>query len=132
MTEDESGEAPERSALVHYRNETDAVSCPYGDVTRVVTAGAGGVANVHVVRVTEGSEHFHAEYDEVYYVLSGQGTIDIGGAESELRPGAVAVIPRGIPHSLAARPGDTLEFIIFGTPAMAIDDERARPRKVES
>ncbi len=118
-----------RSSLVRYRDETDPVDCPYGDVTRIVTGGRGGVANVHVVRVTEGSEHYHAEYDEVYYVLSGRGRLFVAGAEHELRPGAVAVIPRGERHSLVAEPGDALEFIIFGTPACSIDDDAARPRK---
>jgi len=118
-----------RAALVRYRDEVPPVDCPYGDVTRVVTAGAGGVANVHVVRVSEGSEHYHAEYDEVYYVLSGRGQLVLAEERYELRPGAVAVIPRGLRHSLAAEEGDVLEFIIFGTPPVPIDDDRARPRK---
>lgn len=119
----------EKTALVHYRDETEPTSCPYGDVTRVVTGGDGGIANVHVVRVTKGTTHHHTDYDEVYYLLSGRGSITIAAMEYELRPGAVVVIPRGLPHSLEAVEGDTLEFIIFGTPAMSIDDERARPRK---
>ncbi len=41
----------------------------------------------------------------------------------------MAVIPAGVPHSLEASAGEELEFMIFGTPQMAMDDERARPRK---
>lgn len=119
----------EKTPLVHYRDETESSSCPFGDVTRIVTGGEGGVANVHLVRVTRGTTHYHADYDEVYYVLSGRGAITIAETTHDLRPGAVVVIPRGLPHSLEAEEGDTLEFIIFGTPAMSIDDERARPRK---
>lgn len=117
-------------ALVRYEDETGAQDCPHGHVKRVVTGGEGGVANVHVVRVSEGSPHVHREYDEVYYMLSGRGEITLAGASHELRPGAVVVIPRGVPHSLRARQGDTLSFVIFGSPAMAVDDERARPRSV--
>ncbi len=119
----------DKTLLVRHRDETDLIDCPYGDVARVVTGGDGGVANVHVVRVTKGSEHYHAEYDEVYYVLSGRGTISFGTETHPLRPGTATVIPRGLRHSLEAADGDTLEFVIFGTPAMAFDDERARPRK---
>ncbi len=119
----------ERTPLVRHRDETDLIQCPYGDVARVVTNGDGGIANVHVVRVTKGGEHFHAEYDEVYYVLAGRGTITLGAETHPLRPGTVTVIPRGLRHSLEAEEGDTLEFIIFGTPAMSFDDEGARPRK---
>jgi hypothetical protein len=35
--------------------------------------------------------------------------------------------PAGVPHSLEALDGD-LEFVIFGTPPMAMEDERARLR----
>jgi antitoxin component of MazEF toxin-antitoxin module len=41
----------------------------------------------------------------------------------------VAVIPAGVLHSLEAEQGQELEFVIFGTPPMAIEDERARPRR---
>ena len=116
-------------SMVRYLDQTAAIDCPYGTVRRVVTGGAGGLANVHVVSVTQGSEHYHEAYDELYYVLSGKGSITIDGKTSTLRPGAVVVIPRGQRHSLAAEGGDPLEFIIFGMPPMAIDDDRARPRK---
>jgi mannose-6-phosphate isomerase-like protein (cupin superfamily) len=94
-----------------------------------MTGGAGGVANVHVVKITKGTPHLHTGYDEVYYVLSGAGTITLGQDTHPLRPGSVAVIPAGVPHSLEAAAGLELEFVIFGTPPMTIDDDRARPRK---
>jgi quercetin dioxygenase-like cupin family protein len=46
-----------------------------------------------------------------------------------LRPGTVVVIPAGVRHSLDADPGQELEFVIFGTPPMTMDDERAKPVK---
>jgi mannose-6-phosphate isomerase-like protein (cupin superfamily) len=118
-----------KQPLVKYLDESPAIDCPYGHVRRIVTGGAGGVANVHIVSVTEGSPHLHAGYDEVYYVLAGRGKIAMANQEFELRPGAAVVIPAGVLHSLKADEGDTLEFVIFGTPAMPIDDERAKPRK---
>jgi mannose-6-phosphate isomerase-like protein (cupin superfamily) len=87
------------------------------------------VANVHVVKITKGKPHVHQGYDEVYYLLSGTGTITLGQEVHLLRPGSVAVIPAGVSHSLEADPGQELEFVIFGTPPMTIDDERAKPVK---
>ncbi len=115
--------------VVRYLDQTPDTDCPYGCVRRVVTGGEGGVANVHVVRVTRGSEHYHRDYDEVYYVLSGRGTLTMAHKSHELRPGAVAVVPRGLAHEVEAAEGEVLEFIIFGTPGMSIDDARAEPRK---
>jgi quercetin dioxygenase-like cupin family protein len=114
---------------VRYRRAVSPIDCPYGNVQRVITAGIGGVANVHVVRVTRGDEHVHDGYDETYYVLAGTGVIALGGSEHRLEPGAVVVIPRGTVHSLQADAGQTLEFVIFGTPAMSAEDPRFQPRK---
>jgi quercetin dioxygenase-like cupin family protein len=119
-----------KEPLVHHRDDVEPVDCPFGHVQRVVTGGEGGVANVHVVKITKGAPHSHTGYEEVYYVLSGNGTIKLCEQTHSLRPGSVAVIPAGVPHSLEAHPGEELEFIIFGTPPMAMDDERARPKKV--
>jgi mannose-6-phosphate isomerase-like protein (cupin superfamily) len=97
---------------------------------RIVTGGEGGVANVHVARVTKGlPQFFHTGYDEIYYVISGTGTITLGQMSHPLRPGSVVVIPAGVLHSMEADPGQELEFVIFGTPPMPIEDERAKPRK---
>ena len=54
----------------------------------------------------------------------------LNGEASPLHPGSVVEIPAGILHSLKADHGQELEFVIFGTPPMPIDDERAMPRKV--
>lgn len=119
-----------KQPLVHHRDQAPAIDCPFGHVQRIVTGGEGGVANVHVVTVTKGAPHVHAGYDEVYYVLSGTGTITLDQEMHSLRPGSVVVIQAGVPHSLEAHPGEELEFIIFGTPPMAMDDDRAKPKKV--
>ena len=119
-----------KEPLVRHRDQTSSIDCPFGHVQRIVTGGEGGVANVHVVKITKGAPHVHTGYDEVYYLLSGTGTITLGEDVHPLRPGTVVVIPAGVSHSLEADPGEELEFIIFGIPPMAMDDDRAKPKKV--
>lgn len=121
-------ESPRRP-VVRHRPDTEAIACPYGQVQRIVTGGEGGIANVHVIRVSKGTSHFHRAYDEVYYVLAGAGTLTVDGRSHAIAPGSVAVIPAGLVHAIDAAPDQPLEFIIFGTPAMSIDDDRARPSK---
>ena len=94
---------------------------------RIVTGGEGGVANVHVARVKSLPPFFHTGYDEVYYVVSGTGTVTLDGEISPLRPGSVVVIPAGVTHALQAAEGEELEFVIFGTPPIPITDDRAKP-----
>mgnify|MGYP002346110224 CR=1 FL=1 len=103
------------------------MDCPYGTTRRVVTAGEGGIANVHVITVTQGNAHSHDGYDEVYFVLRGNGWIEIEGVRYEMRAGSVVVIPAGCVHSLASNDGQPLEFVIFGTPPMSADDPRFTP-----
>lgn len=121
---------PSKKSLVRQRDEAAPVDCSFGHVQRVVTGGEGGVANVHVVKVTKGLTHVHDGYDEVYYFLAGTGTITLGNETTSVHPGTVAIIPAGVPHGLEATSESGLEFVIFGTPPMSLEDERAKPRKV--
>jgi mannose-6-phosphate isomerase-like protein (cupin superfamily) len=93
-----------------------------------MTGGEGSVANVHVVKITKDTPHIHQGYDETYFILSGTGTVTLGQETHPLRPGSVAVIPAGVPHSLETSAGEELEVVIFGTPPMAMDDGWARPK----
>ena len=120
---------PSKRPLVRHRDETPPADWPLGTMQRIVTGGEGGIANVHVARVTRGLPHVHAGHDEVYFVLSGTGTIILGQATPPLRPGSVVVIPADVVHSLEADPGLEWEFVIFETPLVPIDDERSRPRR---
>jgi mannose-6-phosphate isomerase-like protein (cupin superfamily) len=118
-----------KQPLVRHRDETPPGDWPFGRMQRIVTGGEGGIANVHVARTKSLPHFFHTGYDEVYYVLSGAGTVTLDGKRSPLRPGSVVVIPAGVRHSLETSPGEELEFLIFGTPPLAIDDRRAVPRR---
>jgi len=119
----------QKEPMVRYLDQTDPIACPFGEVRRVITGGTGGIANVHVVTIDRGGEHYHRQYDETYFVLSGHGVITLDGVEHELRPSAVVLIPAGVYHSLTSTMDEPLSFVIFGTPPMAIDDDDARPRR---
>lgn len=119
-----------KQPLVRHRHDVAPIECPFGHVQRLVTGGQGGVANVHVVTISKGLPHVHNGYDEAYYFLCGKGTITLGDETSPVSPGTVAIIPAGVPHRLEADCGSELEFVIFGTPPMSLEDKRAKPRKV--
>lgn len=122
---------PVKQVVIRHRDEITPLPCPYGETTRIVTGGEGGVANVHVIRVTDGSPHFHQGFDEVYYILSGIGVLTIDEQEHELRPGSVAVIPAETVHALRGKDNKPVEFVIFGTPPMSVEDDRYTPREPE-
>jgi len=67
-------------------------------------------------------DHFH-RYDEVVYVLEGEGALHIDGESAPLRPGACVHLPAGLVHCLEnAGPGEMQVLGVFrpaGSPAEA-------------
>ena len=120
---------PDKRPLVRQRDETPSADWAFGRMQRIVTGGDGGVANVHVAKCTGLPAFFHTGYDEIYYVLSGTAKVTLDGTTYPLRPGSVVVIPAGTSHTLDIEPGQELEFVIFGSPPLPIDDEKAKPRR---
>jgi quercetin dioxygenase-like cupin family protein len=60
---------------------------------------------VGIVPPGRAPDHFH-RYDEVIYVLDGEGRLHIDGETAELRPGSCVHLPRTLVHCLENR-GDT-------------------------
>jgi mannose-6-phosphate isomerase-like protein (cupin superfamily) len=67
-------------------------------------------------------DHFH-RYDEVVFVLEGEGALHIGGESAPLRPGACVHLPAQLVHCLEnAGPGEMAVLGVFrpaGSPAEA-------------
>jgi quercetin dioxygenase-like cupin family protein len=67
-------------------------------------------------------DHFHT-YDEVIYVLDGEGVLEIGGEEAPLEPGTCVHLPARLVHCLANTGGSELRVLgVFrpaGSPAEA-------------
>ena len=45
-------------------------------------------------------EHYHARTEEIYYITSGTGRIQVGAETREVRPGDAIAIPPGQRHKL--------------------------------
>jgi len=79
----------------------------------------------------------HTDLDEIYYIVAGEGTMVTGGefvdkqtsvssllgpmergeirggALQEVKPGDIAIIPKGMPHGWHEMTTDTISYIIF-------------------
>ena len=53
----------------------------------------------------------HADWDQVYLILKGSGTIHLGSEQHEVNSNAVVVIPRNTNHWVEVRQGDSLEYV---------------------
>lgn len=106
-----SGDAKAVSVLVH---EPDPSGGPavvdYDEVEKgTATAGRQFVLGAPCASATQfiglippgrAPDHFHY-YDEVIYVLDGEGYLDISGEQAPLRPGTCIHLPKTLVHSLA-------------------------------
>ena len=61
-------------------------------------------------------DHFH-RYDEVIYVLDGEGVLEIDDEQAPITTGTCIYLPRGLVHCLANTGGDELRLLGVFTPA---------------
>jgi mannose-6-phosphate isomerase-like protein (cupin superfamily) len=56
--------------------------------------------------------HYHTDFEEIYYVLSGHGIMTIGEEKQEISRGDVVYIPANAPHTLLNTAEVPLRFVI--------------------
>ncbi len=104
ISDPEPSEIPGRQAVVRRLSEQQAHNASAAREFRIVADPSTGLASathfVGYIPTERAPDHFHT-YNEVIYVLDGEGVLHAGGSERELAPGA------GI--SLAARTVHCLE-----------------------
>lgn len=83
-----------------------------------------GVAEVGAAAGEEAGDesrlHRHAQA-EAYYILAGEGTLEVEGETWPLRPGVAAFIPGAAWHAARAAPGSTLR-LLYVFPAASFAD----------
>ncbi len=78
--------------------------------------GEYAVVRYHVAAGDEPPMHTHTREDEMVFVVDGRITAFIGDAQVEVGPGAVAALPRGIPHTIRVH-GDSATLLLTLVPA---------------
>ena len=94
---------------------------------------SNGVLSVAEERVPpgwEGPPLDHDVFDEAVYVLDGELTLRLGEDLLHARPGALAFVPAGVPHTWANAGGTDARYLIVRTPATA-ESGSARATVVE-
>lgn len=72
-------------------------------------------------------KHYHADANEVQYVVDGTGTEWLGDKVVALKPGLMLIIPKGTPHGGIVETGGRVKLIAFKTPPQAPDDTHLLP-----
>ena len=74
--------------------------------------------SMSVIRINDSTKHWHKKTHEIYYVLEGEGSIELDDVEVGLSPGSALLVKPGVRHSAK---GD-LTVIVVGTPPFRDDD----------
>lgn len=65
-----------------------------------------------------GQPHAHEGWEEMFYVLSGEGQLQVGEERYALRPGVVACVPERVPHCVAWVGEAGLEMVFLLAPGV--------------
>jgi mannose-6-phosphate isomerase-like protein (cupin superfamily) len=70
-----------------------AVKCPCGETRRAFVDDPEGVASLHIVEISADSRvHYHKRLTEIYYILEGEGEMELDGETHAVRPGDAILI----------------------------------------
>lgn len=54
--------------------------------------------SLHVTEMVDGEAHFHELADEMYYIIEGEGYVELDGDTHPVRAGSAVYIPAGVTH----------------------------------
>jgi mannose-6-phosphate isomerase-like protein (cupin superfamily) len=101
-------------------DEIEPVKCPCGLARRAFGAPENHVATMHVVDIQENARaHYHKKMTEIYFVLEGEGQIELDGRLFPLKPMTAVYIQPGCRHRALGK----LKLINVPIPAFDESDE---------
>jgi mannose-6-phosphate isomerase-like protein (cupin superfamily) len=77
-------------------------------------------ATLEVEQATE--RHYHRVTEEIYFVLKGQGKMEVDGETTYVRPGDAVLIPAGAWHTLENNGTSELRILCCCAPPYSHDD----------
>jgi mannose-6-phosphate isomerase-like protein (cupin superfamily) len=104
-------------------DQIEPTPCPCGTARRALTGEAWAPCTLHVVQISKDARaHYHKRHTEVYYLLEGEGQVELDGKRHPVRPGMAVLMPPGTRHR--AIPGDRpMRVLNFVTPPFDPEDE---------
>ncbi len=98
----------------------DGTACPCGSSKRAFIDAPGSVASMHVTTIDKDSRtHYHKKLTEYYFVLEGEGTIELDGESFPLKPMTAVMIKPGCRHRAVGK----LKIIVVPVPVFDPEDE---------
>ena len=82
------------------------------ETTKETPIGCSGATATRLLQARSPiTAHTHADADEVLYVVAGDATLMLGGKEHRIPSGSLAIVPRGMEHTITRRGGGPVILI---------------------
>jgi mannose-6-phosphate isomerase-like protein (cupin superfamily) len=96
------------------------VACPCGSTKRAFLDDHDKTASFHIVEISKHSrKHYHKKMTEIYYVLEGEGILELDDDEITVKEGTCIMIKPGCKHRAVGK----LKLINVPIPAFDENDE---------
>lgn len=100
--------------------DIDPVRCPCGWAKRAFAEQGNDLATMHVVDIEKDSRtHYHKKMTEIYFVLEGEGHIELDGESFPIKPQSAIFIKPGCRHRAVGK----LKILNVPIPAFDPEDE---------
>jgi mannose-6-phosphate isomerase-like protein (cupin superfamily) len=102
---------------IRARDRAEPFTTKDGSTIRELTHAAHqSLAEATLAPGQQTQRHYHADSEELYYLLAGEGEMEIDGARSAVGPGDAILIPPGAWHQITARGDSELRFLCCCAP----------------
>jgi mannose-6-phosphate isomerase-like protein (cupin superfamily) len=86
---------------------------PYADYRPVFETSRLNVTHVRIHPGSTVPAHTHHDEDQVYYVASGSGFVELDGVRTEVSSGSSVLIPLGTEHLITNTGDGPLDYVFF-------------------
>jgi mannose-6-phosphate isomerase-like protein (cupin superfamily) len=111
---------PDKNYLVAHLEEIPTINCPCGLTRRAFTEDVDQLASLHLLDVQKDARlHYHKKITEIYFILDGEGFLEIDGEKVPVKPMTSILIKPGCRHRAVGK----LRVAITAIPAFDPEDE---------
>jgi mannose-6-phosphate isomerase-like protein (cupin superfamily) len=106
--------------VVQQLESLDPIKCPCGFTRRAFIDDPDQIASLHLLEIHEDAQvHYHKKISEIYFILEGEGHMELDGEIVPLQPMTGILIKPGCRHRAV---GD-LKIAIIAMPTFDPEDE---------
>jgi mannose-6-phosphate isomerase-like protein (cupin superfamily) len=104
--------------IVRQVDNLDEARSTCGFRRAIFTEEQGAGFSMSVLRISDSSRHYHLRTWEAYYVLDGEGELELDDETVVLKPGTAVLIRPGVRHTAKG----AVTALILGTPPFTNED----------